>query len=146
MSRPEDERVKIPALLHLTRLGYQYVSLKENAYDGDTDIFVDVFRDAVCRLNDYSFSDAEINTMLQDFKQVLDTEDLGKQFYNYLLKGYNGVTLIDFNHPERNTWQIATELPCVNGQDEFRPDITILINGIPLAFIEVKRPNNKDGI
>lgn len=51
MSRPEDERVKIPALLHLTRLGYQYVSLKENAYDGDTDIFVDVFRDAVCRLN-----------------------------------------------------------------------------------------------
>ncbi len=64
MSRPEDERVKIPALLHLTRLGYQYVSLKENAYDGDTDIFVDVFQDAVCRLNDYSFSDAEINTML----------------------------------------------------------------------------------
>ncbi len=38
MSRPVDEHVKIPALLHLTRLGYQYVSLKENAYDGDISI------------------------------------------------------------------------------------------------------------
>ena len=32
-----------------------------------------------------------------------------------------------------------------NGE-EFRPDITILINGMPLSFIEVKIPNNKDGI
>ena len=78
MSRPEDERVKIPALLHLTRLGYQYVSLKENAYDGDTDIFVDAFRDAVCCLNSRSFSEVEINALLQDFKQILDAEDLGQ--------------------------------------------------------------------
>ncbi len=28
----------------------------------------------------------------------------------------------------------------------FRPDINILINGIPLAFLEVKKPNNQGGI
>ncbi len=28
----------------------------------------------------------------------------------------------------------------------FRPDITLLINGMPLAFIEVKKPNNQEGI
>ena len=28
----------------------------------------------------------------------------------------------------------------------FRPDITCFINGIPVAFIEVKKPNNRDGI
>ena len=33
-----------------------------------------------------------------------------------------------------------------NGRDEFRPDITLLINGLPLIFVEVKKPNNKDGI
>jgi type I restriction enzyme, R subunit len=33
-----------------------------------------------------------------------------------------------------------------NGDEEFRPDITLLINGMPLAFIEVKKPNNRDGI
>lgn len=39
-----------------------------------------------------------------------------------------------------------TELTYQNGEDEFRPDITLLINGLPLAFIEVKKPNNRDGI
>jgi type I restriction enzyme R subunit len=33
-----------------------------------------------------------------------------------------------------------------NGDEEFRPDITILVNGMPLAFIEVKKPNNQEGI
>lgn len=40
MSRPEDSRVKIPALVHLTRLGYTYLSIKDQIrgtdYDGDT--------------------------------------------------------------------------------------------------------------
>ena len=146
MGRPEDERVKIPALLHLTRLGYSYASLKNTTYDTDTDIFTSVFHTAISRINGKSFTDAETADIIQEFKQILYTDDLGRQFYQYVLKGYKGISLIDFDHPEKNTWQIVTELPCVNGQDEFRPDITILINGIPLAFIEVKRPNNKDGI
>lgn len=146
MGRPEDERVKIPALIHLTRLEYEYLSLKTNDYDGDTSIFINVFRDAVSRLNDRAFSEQEINSIIQEFKLMLDADDLGRSFYNHLLKGFNGITLIDYEHPENNAWNIVTELPCKNGQDEFRPDITILINGLPLAFIEVKRPNNKDGI
>ena len=57
MGRPEDERVKIPALVHLTRLDYDYVSLKKGiAYDGDTNIFVDVFRVAINRINGLSLT------------------------------------------------------------------------------------------
>ena len=41
---------------------------------------------------------------------------------------------------------IVTELTYRNGDDEFRPDIIVLINGMPLSFIEVKKPNNIDGI
>jgi len=33
-----------------------------------------------------------------------------------------------------------------NGEDEFRPDIILLINGMPLVFIEVKKPNNRNGV
>ena len=29
MGRPEDSRVKIPALVHFTRLGYTYMSIKD---------------------------------------------------------------------------------------------------------------------
>ena len=147
MGRPEDERVKIPALVHLTRLDYEYVSLKKGiAYEGDTNIFVDTFRVALNRINGTAFSAVEVQAIVQDFKAILGTDDLGRKFYIHLLRGYNGIKLIDFEHPERNTYQFVTELPCINGNEEFRPDITILINGMPLAFIEVKRPNNRDGI
>ena len=83
MGRPEDERVKIPALIHLTRLEYDYLSLKTNDYDGDTNIFIDVFRDAVSRLNDRAFSEQEINSIIQEFKLMLDADDLGRSFYNH---------------------------------------------------------------
>ena len=41
---------------------------------------------------------------------------------------------------------MVTELPYEKDEDNFRPDIILLINGMPLAFIEVKKPNNRDGI
>jgi type I site-specific restriction-modification system R (restriction) subunit len=43
-------------------------------------------------------------------------------------------------------FNVVTELTYKNGDDEFRPDITLLINGMPLAFIEVKKPNNQEGV
>ena len=39
----EDTRVKLPAILHLTRPGFRYLSLKNAEWDIDTDIFVDLF-------------------------------------------------------------------------------------------------------
>ncbi len=50
------------------------------------------------------------------------------------------------NSLSRNTYHVVTELTYRNDDDEFRPDITLLINGLPLAFTEVKKPNNRDGI
>lgn len=38
------------------------------------------------------------------------------------------------------------EFTCKNGQDEFRPDITLFVNGLPLCFVEVKKPNNHGGM
>ena len=125
MGRPEDERVKIPALVHLTRLDYDYVSLKKGiAYDGDTNIFVDVFRVAINRINGLSLTEAETQAIVRDFSSMLGADDLGRQFYQHLLRGYQGIRLIDFEHPTQNTYQFATELPCINGHEEFRPDIT----------------------
>ena len=42
----EDSRVKIPALLHLTRLGYTYISLKHSHWDARNNIFPDLFEEA----------------------------------------------------------------------------------------------------
>jgi hypothetical protein len=40
----EDSRVKIPAILHLTRLGYTYLSLKELNWDESSNIIPSIFR------------------------------------------------------------------------------------------------------
>lgn len=152
MPHNENSRVKIPALVHFTRLGYEYISLKKHAgkglIDEDTNIFIDLFRDAVNRINRADYSLEEIQKIVNEIKLTLNNDDVGREFYSILLNGYNGIKLIDFEDKDanRNSYNIVTELPYKNGTDEFRPDITVLINGIPLAFVEVKKPNNKNGI
>lgn len=43
----EDSRVKIPCILHLVRLGYHYVSLKNAIWDEECNIFPEQFSEAV---------------------------------------------------------------------------------------------------
>lgn len=76
----------------------------------------------------------------------MSNDDLGKAFFEYLQKGYNGIRLVDFDDITQNSYVVVTELPYENGDDNFRPDIVVLINGMPLSFIEVKRQNNREGI
>lgn len=140
----EDSRVKIPAILHLCRLGYEYLSLKHANWDMDTNIFPDIFTESITRINPELEPD-QVSRLLQDLTLLLDNEDLGKAFYEKLISE-SGIRLIDFEDFNNNTFNVVTELPYKNGDDEFRPDIILLINGMPLAFIEVKKPNNRDGI
>jgi type I restriction enzyme R subunit len=140
----EDSRVKIPAILHLCRLGYEYVSLKNANWDMETNIFPEIFSESVSRINPELDPD-QIKRLLQDLTLLLDNEDLGKAFYEKLTSE-SGIRLIDFEDFKNNTFNVVTELTYKNGDDEFRPDIILLINGMPLAFIEVKKPNNRDGI
>ena len=143
MAHNEDTRVKIPAILHLNRLGYEYLSLKTANWDTETNIFTDVFFDSIKNINSEVDED-DLNKLYEKISLILDNEDLGKEFYEMLLS--NDIKLIDFENIEKNSFHVVTELPCKNGEDEFRPDITLLINGMPLAFVEVKKPNNKEGI
>ena len=68
------------------------------------------------------------------------------QVYKYLINGYKGIKLIDFEDEKNNEYNVVTELTYKNGEDEFRPDVIMLINGMPLGFLEVKKPNNREGI
>ena len=140
----EDSRVKIPTLLHLMRLGYQYLSLKEQTWDLTTNIFPEVFKSAITKINP-SLDTDDAGRLLEDVKLLLDNEDLGRAFFERLSEQSN-TKLIDFNNFNNNSFHVVTELTCQNGDEEFRPDITLLINGMPLVFIEVKKPNNRDGI
>lgn len=144
MAHNEDSRVKIPALLHLTRLGYTYLSLKNAVWDQSTNIFTDIFNRSVKVLNP-EMNDGDIQRLYDEVSLCLDNEDLGKAFYERITEK-SGIRLIDFENFENNTFNVVTELTYKKDEEEFRPDITLLVNGIPLVFIEVKKPNNQDGI
>jgi len=144
MKHNEDTRVKIPAILHLRRLGYKYLSLKKATWDKDTNIFTTIFNESIGRINPDLEAD-EIKRLYDDVALALDNEDLGKEFFK-MLSERSGTKLINFEDFDKNSFHVVTELPYENGDDSFRPDVITLINGMPLAFIEVKKPNNRDGI
>ena len=144
MAFNENSRVKIPAILHLCRLGYEYLSLKGAKWDLNTNIFVDVFKESVKKLNP-ELSIGDVDRFYDEVALCLENEDLGKAFYEKLTNR-SGIRMIDFEDFNNNLFQVTTELTYKKDDEEFRPDVILLINGLPLAFIEVKKPNNQDGI
>ena len=140
----EDSRVKIPSILHLVSMGYEYLSLKDHSWDKSNNIFRDIFDKSVSNING-GIDAFELESIYKDLSLTLDNEDLGKAFYEKITD-QSGVKIIDFEDFSNNTLHVVTELPCINDDEEFRPDITLLVNGMPLVFIEVKKPNNRNGI
>lgn len=144
----EATRVQMPAMVHLTRLGYSYFGkinedMAGSVYDPDTNILTDVFKLQFERLN--PSAKGEFAQTLRAIRQELTNEDLGKSFYKRLTN-VSPVRLIDFENPRNNSFHFTAEFTCKNGQDEFRPDITLFVNGLPLCFVEVKKPNNHGGM
>ena len=82
---------------------------------------------------------------MKDIRKELNDDDLGRGFYQRL-KSVSPIKLIDFERPANNTFHFTAEFTCKNGQEEFRPDITLFVNGLPLCFVEVKKPNNHGGM
>ena len=143
MIHNEDSRVKIPALAHFYRLGYQYVSKKNTRIDARNNIFIGVFKSALERINDRTFNNTEIEELLREIALLSDnSKDKGRALFARLTE-YHQVRLIDFSDFNNNSFGIVSELTFKRGYEEFRPDITILINGIPIGFMEVKKPNNE---
>lgn len=144
----EATRVQMPAMVHLTRLGYGYIGkinedMAGSVYDPDTNILIDVFKQQFERLN--PSAQGEFAQALRSIRQELTNDDLGKSFYKRLTT-VSPVRLIDFDNPQNNSFHFTAEFTCKNGQDEFRPDITLFVNGLPLCFVEVKKPNNHGGM
>ncbi len=94
----------------------------------DTNIFIDQFKEGLSKINDKEFTDTEINCFIQNSILQLDNNDLGKAFYKSL-QGDFDCKLIDFENFENNLFHVVTELTYKNDEEEFRPDITLLING-----------------
>lgn len=105
MAHNENSRVKIPAIAHLTRLGYIYRPLKQ--YKGeicpDTNIFRGLLHSAVNQLNGRKLSVSEVDHLIEELTIKLANDDLGRAFYKILLDGIDGLRIIDLDDTSRNT-------------------------------------------
>lgn len=143
----ENTRVQVPAAMHLVRLGYKYLShIGEYDYDPDCNVLTSVFHRALKQLNP-ELDAMQMESIREDLCRTLDNDDLGREFYQRITST-SGIKFIDFEHPERNLWHVTTEFTCENQKthDNFRPDLTVFVNGLPLVIIEVKKPFNHEGI
>lgn len=101
-----------------------------------------------------AFADRTIGNAIRDFdvplqnglmsasKTIYDTLLLGRSYEEQLFDGAKqsfDLSFIDWEHPEKNIWQVTEEFSVERENGKFvRPDIVILINGIPLVVIECK--------
>lgn len=145
-NRPEDVRIKIPALIHLSGMGYAYLPRGKRERDPDTNILPEVLKESVERVNSLELAPETFSALMEDLRELLAAEDSGLGFHAALRNGWNGLKLLDYGHPERNRFQAGAEIPCGRGRSRFQPDITVFVNGLPLAMIEVKNPDQKGGV
>lgn len=142
----EDTRVKIPVILQLVRLGYEFLPRTdwENQREPKTNILLDIFAEAYIHLNPGKTAEDARRYAENELVTVLNNNDLGRDFYKKLISPNSGEVLVDFENFNNNTFHVATEVDCSNEGEEFRPDVTVFVNGLPLAFYEVKKPNSHE--
>lgn len=129
----EATRVQMPALVHLSRLGYSYFGkiTEESAgkvFNPDTNILIDVFKSQFAKLNPEHEGEAE--QALKDIRQELDNDDLGRSFYKRLTS-VSPVKLIDFENINNNIFHYTAEFTC---KRNFKSNMILLL-GVFSYFI-----------
>lgn len=79
----------------------------------------------------------------RDFLTYLRGE---KQFFCRAENRELNLTLIDYDQPERNVYQVTDEFYYHNGRFGNREDIVFLINGIPIVVVECKNATKDEAI
>lgn len=159
--RPESQG---RALKELQSMGYQYIPRAEAEQKRGRlshVLFPDVMREFLSsqsflyRGKQTPFPDEAIGDAIRELDVQLDRGLMfaSKAIYDRLIYGkscdvhlYDGnmqsfdISYIDWEHPENNIWQVTDEFSVERTNGKYaRPDIVLLVNGIPLVVIECKK-------
>lgn len=126
----------------LSEQGYEYLTIHNEAH------MIDNLRVQLEKVNDYKFSN---NEWKRFFTQNLSNPNLGivektrmiQEDYRQILKKDDGSTkninLLDKTNIYNNYLQVINQYEEHEGTRKTRYDVTILVNGLPLIHIELKR-------
>ena len=126
----------------LMEQGYEYLT-----FNSESELISNL-KDKLGKLNNHVFSDNEWNNLFNNVianknNHILEKTKLIQEDYKQPLKLDNGelinVYLIDKDNIHNNCLQVINQYENNDGNHENRYDVTILVNGLPLVHIELKR-------
>ncbi|WP_400146325.1 type I restriction endonuclease subunit R [Candidatus Methanarcanum hacksteinii] len=122
--------------------GYDYINIDNE------DALISNLRIQLEKLNDYHFSDGEWKRF---FNEILASSNDGivektrkiQQDHVQILRKDDGLSkniyLIDKKNIHNNSLQVINQYTAEDGRYKNRYDVTILVNGLPLVHVELKR-------
>jgi len=126
----------------LTAQGYEYLRIH------DEEALIANLRAQLSSLNNYSFSDSEWTRFFEE-RIASGTEGIVEKTRKIqadpvqILRRDDGstknITLIDKKHIHNNRLQVINQYEEDSGAHKTRYDVTILVNGLPMVHVELKR-------
>ncbi len=160
MPRLARERLVVqdPFVRYAVEAGWTFVSRDEALRlrrGENSPILWDVFIDRVQALNPGTVDYIQAEEQAKRLMRVAPNIEGNLQAWEFL-KGLKTVfvasenrernlRLIDFDNPQRNTFQVTDEFTFSNGVYNIRADVVLLVNGIPIILIETKAATHLEG-
>lgn len=137
-----EEELEQEFIKQLTEQGYEYINIKN-----ENDLIKNL-RKQLEKLNDYTFTENEWdnffhNTIANGNEKIEHKTFKIQEERIFILKQDNGETkniyLIDADNIYNNNLQVINQYKEESSEKKARYDVTILINGLPMVHIELKR-------
>jgi len=126
----------------LTSQGYEYISVHNEA------ALIENLRKQLELLNDFTFTDSEWDRFFTECiantnEGIVEKTRKIQDDHIQILKREDGTTkniyLLDKKNIHNNRLQVINQYEETGGKHETRYDVTILVNGLPLVHVELKR-------
>lgn len=126
----------------LTEQGYEYLQIH------DSETLINNLRHQLELLNDYKFSESEWNrffnnNIANNNDGIVEKTRKIQEDYIQVLKKDDGTSkniyLLDKKNIHNNRMQVINQYVENDGNHDNRYDVTVLVNGLPLVHIELKR-------
>jgi type I restriction enzyme R subunit len=126
----------------LTSQGYEYISVHNEAS------LIENLRKQLELLNDFTFTDSEWDRFFTECiantnEGIVEKTRKIQDDHIQILKREDGTTkniyLLDKKNIHNNRLQVINQYEETGGKHETRYDVTILVNGLPLVHVELKR-------
>ena len=155
----ERSAVQNPMIKYADEIGWKSIPASDAMQKrrGDTGrYFADVLKNQLMRLNGDILDESRCQEILRQLNLLRPTLEGSEDALSWLRgersifvpdeNRERNVTLIDYDKPDKNLFHVTDEWTQKGAVHRNRADVLFLINGIPVAIVETKSANKRDGL